>query len=70
MYFYISGVLENGIEDFQNGEEIFEAIGEVLLQLDDSKTESDIKLVCSFSYSSRRSRRWMIIIRIFQNFMW
>lgn len=37
------GVLENGIEDFQTGEEIYEAIGEVLLQLDDTKSESDIK---------------------------
>ena len=55
------GVLENGIEDFQNGEEIFEAIGEVLLQLDDSKTESDIKfvyffVVCSLSLLDRVMR--------------
>lgn len=41
--FCIVGVLENGIEDFQTGEEIYEAIGEVLLQLDDTKSESDIK---------------------------
>lgn len=40
---FIKGILENGVEDFQTGEEIYEAIGEVLLQLDDSKTESDIK---------------------------
>jgi len=45
MCFDVLGVLENGIEDFQSGEEIFEAIGEVLLQLDDSKTETDIKSV-------------------------
>lgn len=40
---FFAGVLENGIEDFQGDEEIYEAIGEVLLQLDDSKTECDIK---------------------------
>ncbi|XKL66256.1 hypothetical protein PGB90_009676 [Kerria lacca] len=46
MFRYIDGVLENGSEDFQSEEEIYEAIGEVLLQLDDSKSESDIKNIC------------------------
>lgn len=31
------------MEDFQEAEEVYEAIGEVLLQIDDSKTECDIK---------------------------
>ena len=44
------GVLENGIEDFQGEEEIYEAIGEVLLQLDESKTECDIKYVIVYRY--------------------
>lgn len=36
------GVLENGIEDFQDSEDIYEAIGEVLQEIA-NKSESDIR---------------------------
>lgn len=46
MFQYIEGVLQNGIEDFHDSEDIFEAIGEVLQEIA-NKTESDIRGICS-----------------------
>ncbi|XP_050543733.1 ATP-binding cassette sub-family F member 3 [Daktulosphaira vitifoliae] len=43
---YIEGVLENGIDDFHDTEDVFEAIGEVLLEIA-NKSESDIRVICS-----------------------
>lgn len=37
------GVLENGIDDFQNTEDVYEAIGEVLQEISIDKTEDEIK---------------------------
>lgn len=42
MYIMILGVLENGIEDFHDSEDIYEAIGEVLQEIA-NKSESDIR---------------------------
>jgi len=38
----LTGVLQNGIEDFHDSEDIFEAIGEVLQEIA-NKSESDIR---------------------------
>jgi len=38
----VTGVLQNGIEDFHDSEDIFEAIGEVLQEIA-NKSESDIR---------------------------
>ncbi|CAI6351740.1 unnamed protein product [Macrosiphum euphorbiae] len=46
MFQYIEGVLQNGIEDFHDSEDIFEAIGEVLQEIA-NKSESDIRGICS-----------------------
>jgi len=46
MFQYIEGVLENGIEDFHDSEDIYEAIGEVLQEIA-NKSESDIRGICS-----------------------
>lgn len=42
MCFTVSGVLENGIEDFHDSEDVYEAIGEVLQEIA-NKSESDIR---------------------------
>ncbi|XP_050434741.1 ATP-binding cassette sub-family F member 3 [Adelges cooleyi] len=46
MFQYIEGVLENGIDDFHDTEDIYEAIGEVLQEIA-NKSESDIRGICS-----------------------
>lgn len=43
---YVEGVLENGASDFENGEEVYEAIGEVLQEISKDKTEDDIRNIC------------------------
>ena len=40
---YISGVLETSYEDFESGEDVYEAIGGVLHEVASDKTEDDIK---------------------------
>uniref|UniRef100_A0A6M2DKN6 ATP-binding cassette sub-family F member 3 n=1 Tax=Xenopsylla cheopis TaxID=163159 RepID=A0A6M2DKN6_XENCH len=42
---YVEGVLENGAEDFEDSDEIYEAIGEVLHEISE-KTEDDIRNIC------------------------
>lgn len=43
---YIRSVLESSCEDFENGQDIFEAIGGVLQEVAPDKTEMDIKNLC------------------------
>ncbi|XP_044259705.1 ATP-binding cassette sub-family F member 3 [Tribolium madens] len=43
---YVEGVLENGADDFQDSEEVYEAIGEVLQEVSSDKTEEDIRNIC------------------------
>jgi len=40
-FFTITGVLQNGIEDFHDSEDIFEAIGEVLQEIA-NESEADM----------------------------
>ncbi|PIK55073.1 putative ATP-binding cassette sub-family F member 3-like [Apostichopus japonicus] len=42
---YVEGVLEGGIEDFETADDIYEAIGAVLSELD-SKDEDEIVKIC------------------------
>ena len=44
--FDISGVLETSGEDFESADDIFEAIGAVLGEVANEKTEDDIKDLC------------------------
>lgn len=48
----IPGILEDGGDDFGTSEDLFDAIGMLLQQADDSKTEDEIKIICSCLHSS------------------
>lgn len=41
-----AGVLENGADDFENSEEVYDAIGEVLQEISCDKSEAEIRLEC------------------------
>lgn len=44
---YISNVLTNGQDDFESIDEVFESIGEILLNVSDGKrTEDDVRSIC------------------------
>lgn len=43
-------MLEDGGDDFSTSDDLFEAIGIMLQQADDSKTEDDIKEICDRLY--------------------
>ncbi|KAL3270009.1 hypothetical protein HHI36_009066 [Cryptolaemus montrouzieri] len=43
---YVEDVLENGADDFENSEEVFEAVGEVLQEISKDKSENDIRHIC------------------------
>ncbi|CAG9821893.1 unnamed protein product [Phaedon cochleariae] len=43
---YVEGVLANGADDFEDIEEVYEAVGEVLQEVSADKTEEDIRLIC------------------------
>jgi ATP-binding cassette subfamily F protein 3 len=44
---YVEGVLKNGADDFQDSEEVYDAIGEVLQEVSSDKTEDDIRTICN-----------------------
>ncbi|KAM9318944.1 LOW QUALITY PROTEIN: ATP-binding cassette sub-family F member 3 [Pholidichthys leucotaenia] len=47
LFNYITGVLDSGASDFEDGEEVFDAIGEVLQEVSaDGKNEDDIRDIC------------------------
>ncbi|ESO83643.1 hypothetical protein LOTGIDRAFT_133119 [Lottia gigantea] len=46
---YLHGVLEDG-GDFDESDDVYEAFGEMLHQVDDSKTEDDIRDICTRLY--------------------
>lgn len=43
---YFTDILTNGADDFEDSEEIYEAIGEVLFEISQDKTENDVKNIC------------------------
>lgn len=45
-FFTSTGVLTNSAEDFEDSAEIFDAIGEVLQEVANEKSEDDIKDIC------------------------
>lgn len=47
---FISGILENSADDFEDGDEIYEAIGEILHEVAANKTEDEIKWVSNFPF--------------------
>ncbi|KAF7287316.1 ATP-binding cassette sub-family F member 3 [Rhynchophorus ferrugineus] len=44
---YVEGVLENGADDFEDSDEVYDAIGAVLHEIAADKTEEDIKNICT-----------------------
>lgn len=44
---YVEGVLENGADEFQDCEDVYEAIGEVLHEISSDKSEAEIKDICT-----------------------
>ena len=44
--FLSSGVLETSLDDFENGEEVYEAIGGILHEIDAAKAEQDVRSLC------------------------
>ena len=40
------GILEDSHDDFDDSDDIFDAIGEVLMQTDVSKSEDEIRQIC------------------------
>ena len=47
---YVQSVLETSGEDFESPDDLFEAIGEVLQEVDGEKTESEIQKICEVLY--------------------
>lgn len=41
------GILSSGAEDFENSEEIYDAIGEILHEVSNNRTEDDIRSLCT-----------------------
>uniref|UniRef100_A0A146M2S6 ATP-binding cassette sub-family F member 3 n=2 Tax=Lygus hesperus TaxID=30085 RepID=A0A146M2S6_LYGHE len=46
LYEYVEGVLTNGIDDFEDSDELYEAVGAVLHEVAEEKTEDDIREIC------------------------
>ncbi|XP_048750945.1 ATP-binding cassette sub-family F member 3-like [Ostrea edulis] len=48
---YVNGMLEDGHDDFQTSEDLYDAIGGILQGTDDSKTDDEIKNICGNLHS-------------------
>nr|KAG5692451.1 hypothetical protein BaRGS_010161 [Batillaria attramentaria] len=48
---YVTSMLEDGGDDFSTGEDLFDAIGMLLQQADESKSEEDIRDICLRLYA-------------------
>lgn len=44
---YVESVLDNALDDLENDEDVYEAVGEVLHELESDKTVAEIKQVCN-----------------------
>lgn len=44
---YVEGVLLNGADEFEDSEEVYEAVGEVLQEVSNDKSEEDIRNICN-----------------------
>jgi len=47
IYNYVESVLETSGDDFESTDDLYEAIGEVLHEMEEDKTEEDIKDICT-----------------------
>ena len=47
LFEYIESILETSGDDFETEEDIFDAIGGVLQEVDQTKTEDSIKTICN-----------------------
>ena len=47
---YIESVLETSSDDFESCDDLFEAVGEVLQEMDQDKNEKEIKAICDKMY--------------------
>jgi len=48
---YVNSVLEDGVDEFETPEDLYEAIGVMLQQSDESKSEEDMKEICERLHS-------------------
>lgn len=46
---YIEGVLDSGMDDFESSSDLYDAIGAILHEVADEKSENDIRLNAGFS---------------------
>lgn len=55
IFTYLQSVLDNGKDDFESMEEVFESVGEILLDVSEGKDEQDIRNICQqfFDHLSR-----------------
>jgi len=44
---YVESILENGVDEFETSDEIYEAIGEILHEVAGDKSENEIKALCN-----------------------
>uniref|UniRef100_A0A3Q2DX56 ATP-binding cassette, sub-family F (GCN20), member 3 n=1 Tax=Cyprinodon variegatus TaxID=28743 RepID=A0A3Q2DX56_CYPVA len=62
LFDYITGVLDSGGPDFEDGEEVFDAVGGVLQEVSaDSKNEDDIKDICLQMNNHRHPQKQMLL---------
>ena len=47
---YVQSVLETSGDDFESCDDLFEAVGEVLQELDIDKSEEDVQRICELIY--------------------
>uniref|UniRef100_A0A0V0G5K9 ATP-binding cassette sub-family F member 3 n=1 Tax=Triatoma dimidiata TaxID=72491 RepID=A0A0V0G5K9_TRIDM len=46
LYQYVEGVLTNGIDDFEDSDELYDAVGGVLHEVGDGRSEDEIREIC------------------------
>lgn len=44
-WYIVAGVITNGIDDFEDSDELYDAVGAVLHEVADEKSEDDIRRV-------------------------
>ncbi|XP_064599054.1 ATP-binding cassette sub-family F member 3-like [Liolophura sinensis] len=51
LYSYVNGILEDGSDEIDTADDLHDAIGGILQQVDETKTEQDIQKICSRLYN-------------------
>lgn len=57
LFEYVEGVIANGIDDFERGEDLYEAVGEVLHEVAEGRSEDDIREICCKLLSLMRGEK-------------